>query len=128
MQRIVGGRHGEKDRCAGNLTCFYYDALHRVTDAGLSGPVCRRFRYDGATVNGVQMTNAAGRLAETMTDNCGSTQYTVEGFGYDPRGYNTNVWNLTLNSGRYYHVWDGVLAERGFRSALDSNLWGVRWS
>ena len=64
----------KKIDAAGNLTCFYYDGLHRLTDAGRSGPVCRRYRYDQQTVNGVQMPNAAGRLAEIMTDNCGGTQ------------------------------------------------------
>ena len=89
---------------AGNTTCFYYDGLHRLTDAGRSGPVCRRWRYDTATVNGVQMSDAVGRLAEVMTDNCGNTQYTVEGFSYDARGGNTDVYESTPHSGGYYHV------------------------
>ena len=103
---------------AAGTTCFYYDALHRLTDAGNGyeggSPVCRRYRYDSAIVNGATMSNVAGRLAETKTDNCAGTQLTDEGFSYSPRGEVTDVYQSSSYSGGYYHVsssyWDnGVL-------------------
>lgn len=89
---------------AAATTCFYYDQLHRLTNAGYSGPVCRRYQYDSATVNGTVMANVAGRLAEASTDNCGSTQYTDEGFSYTARGEGSDVYESTPNSAGYYHV------------------------
>ena len=104
---------------AAGTTCFYYDALHRLTDAGNGyeggSPVCRRYRYDSAIVNGVTMSNVSGRLAETKTDNCGSTQLTDEGFSYSPRGEITDVYQSSPHSGGYYHVssfyWDNGMLE-----------------
>ena len=92
---------------AGNTTCFYYDGLHRVTAAGRSGPVCRYFTYDAATVDGVPMNNVVGRMAEAKTTNCGSTQFTDEGFGYSPRGEPTYLYESTPHSSGYYEVYLG---------------------
>ena len=92
-------------------TCFAYDALHRLTNAGngtLSNPTCRRFIYDSATVNGVTMSNTAGRLAEARTDSCTPSPNppikTDEGFSYDANGRMTDAWESTPNSAGYYHV------------------------
>ncbi len=114
----------KKIDAAGNLTCFYYDGLHRLTNAGYSGPICRRYRYDQQTVNGVVMPNTAGRLAEIMTDNCGGTQYTVEGFGYDTEGHNTDVYESTPHSGGYYHAQVVYWPNGAWRTF---NLPGVPW-
>jgi RHS repeat-associated protein len=84
--------------------CFKYDKLHRKTFAGKTGPTCRHFIYDSATVNGMIMSYPAGRLAEAKTDNCSSTAYTDEGFSYDTRGNQTDFYESTPNSGAYYHV------------------------
>lgn len=115
---------------AGNVDCFYYDGLHRAYQAG--GPTaCRRWIYDKATVNGVQMSNALGQLAEVRTDNCGGTQYTDEGFSYDPDGRTTDVYESTPHSGGYYHVqasyWpDGSLETlNGNFSGVPSQTYGV---
>jgi RHS repeat-associated protein len=95
----------------GNITCYYHDALHRLvhesTVAG-SGPNPtpeRFFVYDSATVNGVAMVNAKGRLAEAYTCNtCTGAHLTDEGFSYSARGQVTDVYESTPNSGGYYHV------------------------
>jgi RHS repeat-associated protein len=98
---------------AGNITCFAYDALHRVTDSGLGGPICRMFRYDntqgvlGSRPAGVTVNNTLGRLAEASTNNCGSyTPITDEWFSYSARGELTDVYELTPHSGSgvYYHT------------------------
>jgi RHS repeat-associated protein len=101
---------------AASKTYFFHDGLHRLTDAGDGWdnyPVCRRYHYDAATVNGVQMANAAGRLAEIATDNCYGTQYTDEGFSYSPRGEINDFYQSTPHSGGYYHIgstyWDNGL-------------------
>ena len=110
-----GNLHTRTDN-AGNVTCYLYDALHRMTDAAgwanntWKGP-CRRFRYDAST-NGVvspgtgwNLTNLAGRLVEVETDNCiALPPITDEWFSYDARGQVTDTWELTPHSGGYYHT------------------------
>src|SRR5215469_11367136 len=89
---------------AGNITCYAYDALHRLTDAGYSGPVCRRFRYDSQTPPaGVVVTNTLARLAEAFTDNCSGQKLTDEWFSYDADGRTTDAYQWSTNSGGYYH-------------------------
>jgi RHS repeat-associated protein len=101
----------------GDGSYFYYDALHRVTDVGWSGPdayYCKRFRYDntngvlGSKPTGVTVTNTLARLAEAETDNC--TGYgtaagviTDEWYGYDADGHLTDVYESTPHSAGYYH-------------------------
>jgi len=95
----------------GNITCYYHDALHRLvhesTVAG-SGPnptPDRFFVYDSATVNGIAMVNAKGRLAEAYTCNtCTGAHLTDEGFSYSARGEVTDVYESTPHSGGWYHV------------------------
>jgi len=75
----------------GNVTCYAYDALHRVTAITYpSGPYIpltpqKIFVYDGATVNGVAMANAKGRLAEAYTGPS-TAKITDLGFSYSARG------------------------------------------
>jgi RHS repeat-associated protein len=93
----------------GNTTCYTYDGLHRVLSTTYSGPnstgVNKYFVYDSAVVNGQQMANAQGRLAEpyTATTQTGS-KITDLGFSYSPRGEQTDVYELTPHSGGFYHV------------------------
>jgi RHS repeat-associated protein len=96
--------------------CYVYNdgGLGRLTDVWITGGAnnyCKRFRYDSVS-NGVQtqpsgstINNAAGRLVEAETDNCGtpSTMITDEWFSYDADGHMTDMWELTPNSGQYYH-------------------------
>ena len=68
----------EKVDAIGNVACFTYDGLHRVTgvsypNASTSTPT-KVFVYDTATVNGTAMVLTAGRLAEAYTcTTCGPT-------------------------------------------------------
>jgi len=90
---------------AGNTTCYSYDALHRVTSATYSGTNAtpnKYFVYDSATVNGVAMANATGRIAEAYTGSS-SSKTTDLGFVYSPRGENIEIWESTPHSGGYYH-------------------------
>ncbi len=106
-----------KNTANGDSVCYFYDTLGRVTDEGgaykgaTATTVCRRFRFDSAS-NGVQpqpsgstITNGAGRMVEAETDNCiqPATAITDEWFSYDDDGRMTDMWELTPNSGVYYH-------------------------
>ena len=85
---------------AGNVTCFAYDAFHRVTALTYpSGPNAgvtpeKHFVYDAATVNGVIMANAKGRLAQAYTGPSGS-KITDLGFSYSARGEVVDVFQST---------------------------------
>ena len=89
---------------AGNTTCYGYDALHRLKDAGNAG-TCRHYRYDTQTPpSGVTVTNTLGRQAEAYTDNCSGTKITDEWFGYDADGHLTDLYESTPHSAGYYHT------------------------
>jgi len=97
----------------GNTTCYSYDDLNRVTAITYSGPYgsqtpSKYFVYDTATVNGVAMSYAQGRLAEACTvstgTGCAGTKITDLGFTYSLRGEVAGVYELTPNSGGYYYV------------------------
>ncbi len=90
---------------AGNTTCYSYDSLHRLKDAGNTGPTCRHFRYDTQTPpSGVTVTNTLARQAEAYTDNCASGKLTDEWFGYDADGHLSDFYESTPHSGGYYHT------------------------
>jgi RHS repeat-associated protein len=122
----------ETDDAAGNITCYYYDSLHRLTDAGYSGPVCRRFRYGDQSLNvpsGITISNGKGRQVEAYTDNCAGVQLTDEWFSYSARGEVIGVWQETPNSGGYYYVsaayWaNGTLASLGGSLGLPALAYG----
>jgi RHS repeat-associated protein len=95
---------------ANNVTCYAYDALHRTTAVTYrSGPYAastpsKYFVYDTATVGGVTMANAAGRLAEAFTGSS-SSKSTDLGFSYSTRGEVTDVYQTSPSlAGAYYHV------------------------
>jgi RHS repeat-associated protein len=126
----------KKQDAVGNVICFSYDSLHRRTKATYSGPYAantetRYFVYDGATVNGVVMTNAKSRLAEAYT--CASSctpKRTDIGFSYSAVGLTTNTYELTPDSGSYYHVSvgyhpNGAIASIGSLSGLPSITYNV---
>lgn len=124
---------------AGNLTCDYHDALHRLTTVGVAtGPynwttgrsVCKRFLYDnttgvtGSLPNGVTTNNPYGHLVEAETDNCSAwppTPITDEWFSYDARGETTDLWQSTPHSGGYYHSYGNYWAN-GLLNQLNSNI------
>ncbi len=95
----------------GNVLCYAYDSLNRVTGVNANGTTCRHFYYDNSTgysgtlPSGVTTpTNSLGRMVEAATDACSSnTLITDEWFSYDKVGNQTDMWELTPNSGVYYH-------------------------
>ena len=99
---------------AGDWTCYFHDALHRLTDVGNSdqaGSHCKRFRYDNdpgypGSTKPTGLTNTLGRLIEAATDHCdtGDAIITDEWFSYSSRGELTDVYEKTPNSGGYYHT------------------------
>jgi RHS repeat-associated protein len=101
----------------GNLLCYAYDGLNRVTGINANnGTSCRHFYYDNSTgysgtiPSGITINNPYGRMIEAATDSCSSgTLITDEWFSYDSLGRNTDMWELTPHSlvngtHVYYHV------------------------
>jgi len=93
----------------GNLICYAYDSLNRVTGVNANGTSCRHFYYDnsagysGTLPTGVSLSNQYGRLVEAATDACSSgTLITDEWFNYDTNGHMLTMWESTPNSGGYY--------------------------
>ncbi|MGB6874405.1 MAG: RHS repeat domain-containing protein [Candidatus Acidiferrales bacterium] len=96
---------------AGNVTCYTYDALHRVTSTtypygpNASNTPGKYFVYDSATVDGVTMLYPKARLAEAYTATCQTcSKITDEGFEYTVRGQVSDVYESTPDSGGYFHV------------------------
>lgn len=104
---------------AGNVTCYYYDKMHRLWDvAGWAsntwkGP-CRRYAYDatsngvnGSAPSGVTVSNIKNRMVEAETDACTAwpptTTYTDEWFGYTQRGEPSDLYVSSPHSGAYNH-------------------------
>jgi RHS repeat-associated protein len=101
---------------SGNNSCYYHDALHRLTDVGIvSGNTvsCKRFRYDNSTgimgsiPAGVSISNPLGHMVEAETDNCAwpvTAPITDEWFSYTARGEVSDVYQSTPHSRGYYDV------------------------
>src|SRR5207245_1580362 len=97
------GDLSQKTDAVGNVSCYYYDALHRVTSITYSGPYAantptKTFVYDSATVNGFTMTNAKGRLAEAYTGPS-TGKITDLGSSYTARGEQATLLEKTPDSG-----------------------------
>jgi RHS repeat-associated protein len=96
---------------AGDRFCYAYDSLHRLTSVTYSGGYSsntpnKYFVYDGlTTLNGTQMANARMRLSEAYTATCSTcTKITDLFFSYDFHGNIADEYELTPNSGQYFHV------------------------
>jgi len=92
---------------AGNTTCYLYDGLHRLTDAGNGTTTCRHLRYDNNVTppTGITVSMTEARLEEAYTDACSGSKVTDEWFGYDADGRMTDVYESTPDSGTpYYHT------------------------
>jgi RHS repeat-associated protein len=106
---ISNGDLVKKVDAVGNVTCTAYDLLHRPTavtypsGAYSANTPAKHYVYDSATVNGAAMANAKGHLAEAYTG-AGLSKITDLGFSYSVRGETTDVYEMTPNSGGYYHV------------------------
>jgi hypothetical protein len=106
----------------GNLFCYSYDSLNRVTGVNADGTTCRWFYYDngegngatsggytGTIPSGITLSNQYGRMVEAVTDACvaaashtASTLITDEWFAYDKDGHQATLWQLTPHSTQYY--------------------------
>ena len=113
----------------GNVTCYAYDLLHRVTGitypsgAYAAATPQKHFVYDSATVNGVVMANAKGRLAEAYTGPS-TAKITDLGFSYSARGEVTDTYESTPHSAGYYHV-AATYWPNGMLNSLATNLAGL---
>ena len=83
--------------------------MGRTASVSYSGPgsngVNKYFVYDSAVLNSQTMQHTTNRMAEayTSTSNNG-TKITDLGFSYNARGDKTDVYEMTPNSGGYYHT------------------------
>jgi len=112
----------------GNVICFGYDSLHRMTSTFVSSgsyassTPYKYFVYDAATVNGVAMANAKTRMAEayTCTSPC-TSKITDLGFSYTVRGEKSDVYESTPHSSGYNHA-SATYWANGAVSQLGSNI------
>jgi RHS repeat-associated protein len=114
----------EKADPNGTDTCYTYDSIGRLVNIyanGLSACMNTSFYYDGSLgfaasiPTGVSApTYSYGRMVEAATTNCTGTiaLITDEWFSYDKDGNLTDTWELTPNSGTYYHS-SGTFAGNG---------------
>ena len=115
----------------GNVTCYGYDKLHRVTATTYpsgtyaSSTPTKCYVYDAATVNSVAMANAKGRLAEAYTGSGTScpiaSKATDIGLTYSARGEVAGVYESTPHSSSYYYVGASYWAH-GLINQLTSNI------
>jgi RHS repeat-associated protein len=112
----------------GNVTCYSYDALHRLVSktypSGSYASVTpsKVFVYDSATVNGVVMANTKGRLAEAYTSSSSCTgKCTDIGFSYSVRGETSDVYESTQHSSGYYHITQSYWAN-GLPNQIGNNI------
>lgn len=96
----------------GNVTCYSYDALHRVVEIyNPSGPYesatpMKVFYYDTSHF-GNSTSKTKGRLASAGTcsnPSCAGNWITAEDYSYSARGELTDVYMSTPHSGGYYHL------------------------
>ena len=97
----------QRQDAAGNITCYSYDAMHRVTQIGYpSGPNAaatptKSFYYDNST--GWGLTNTEGRMYEAFTGPA-NAPITVDLFGFDTNGRTVQAWQATPSSGGWEYT------------------------
>jgi len=123
----------ERKDAAGNVTCYAYDALHRVTQISYpSGPntngmLTKHFVYDAATVDNAAMANVAGKLAEAYTGG----HATDLGFSYpNPSADEADVYQSSPNSGGFYittaqHYANGAVSALTLPTAVPAIAYGL---
>ena len=134
---ICGTSNGDlvkRTDAVGNVTCYKYDSLHRLTSVTYpsgsyaSATPTKCYVYDAATVNSQTMPNAKGRLAEAYTGSGSScpisTKTTDLGFGYSVRGEVSDVYQSTAHSSGYYHV-SATYWAHGLLNILTPNISGL---
>jgi RHS repeat-associated protein len=122
----------KKVDAAGNTTCYWRDALHRLGETySPNWALGQYFIYDSATVNSQTMQNAKSRLAEAYTANCyACAKITDIGFSYSTRGEIADLYQATANSGGYYHLsaqyWaNGTLSQISGLTGMPAVSYGV---
>jgi RHS repeat-associated protein len=110
---VFAGDLVQKKDNAGNLTCYSYDALHRILSEGnssVTNTTLRKFIYDSESSypTGISVSNGKTRMVEATTFNTSnlSAFVTDEFFSYSPRGEPTDAYEATPHSGSgvYYHT------------------------
>jgi RHS repeat-associated protein len=123
-------------RANGTITCYVYDALHRLTDVGNNSQSatnpCKRFRYDNSSgypgsTKPAGLTNTLGRLIEAATDACSTSDpiITDEWFSYTARGEQSDLYQFTPHSGSTYYHTAATYWEHGVPKQLSSNISGL---
>ncbi len=111
----------------GTVTCYAYDALHRLTgvtypSGGYSSVTpAKTYLYDAATVDSTAMLYPAGRLAEAYTGSP-SSKTTDLGFSYSNRGEVAAVYQSSPHSGGYYNIAATYWAPQGLLEKLTPNM------
>jgi RHS repeat-associated protein len=100
----------QKKNNAGSITCYKYDALHRVLKAGntsISGSTVRNFVYDSKSSypTGISVLYGNTHMVEAQTTSTSGSVITDEFFSYDKRGELTDVYESTPHyNSAYYHT------------------------
>jgi RHS repeat-associated protein len=115
----------KKVDAVGNVTCFAYDQLHRLTGetypSGSYASVTpsKTFVYDtlasSFTCTGTTTNYPSGRLAEAYTGSS-SSKTTDIAYCYNARGDSTDAFESTPNSGGYYHTTTSFFANGGLNT------------
>jgi RHS repeat-associated protein len=134
---VCGTSNGDlvkRQDAVGNVTCYHYDALHRVTSItyprGLYASVTpsKYFVYDSASISfggTTTMANPKNRLVEAFTcTTCPATKITDLAFSYSVRGETTDVYESTPHSNGWYHV-GGSYWANGALNVLSTNIAGL---
>jgi RHS repeat-associated protein len=102
---------------AGNVTCYQWDSLHRLTYVSyVSGPNSansqnKGFIYDAASVLGLTLSNPLGRLSVAYTCSGTGCSWTGwEAFSYDASGQIIDQYQRTANGNTTYHVQESYFA------------------
>jgi hypothetical protein len=121
----------KRSDAVGNVTCYAYDVLHRVTSISypsgtyMSVTPMKVFYYDASHFNTTY--NTKGRLASAGTcqnPTCAGSWITAEDFSYSARGELTDVFESTPHSGGWYHV-SSTYWGNGALNSINMNLSGV---
>ena len=120
----------EKVDNAGNVTCYGYDSLHRVTGYGVAGQTpCPNFVYGDNSYtppSGVTINNGKGRLVRAYTSSdCAGTVAVDEWFSYDALGRITDMWESTPNDGGGYYHTTASYFPNGSLNTISIPNWGT---
>lgn len=96
-----------KQDAAGSIVCYFYDALHRVTEitytpgTGVASTPTKYFVYDVGSLWGISLSNTKGRLAAAYVG-VGGDPATL--LSYSARGEVTDTWQYAPHGSGWYHI------------------------